>query len=243
MEIIFLVAVLAILGPVIGSLIGIITKPSNRFMFNMLSFAAGVMLSISFIELIPVSIKLSSPLISMTGIFLGAIVMFAIDRSIPHLHHGLCEPEQGLKLKKTSIYLLLGIAMHNFPEGMAMGIGSTIGVGSGLVIALAIAIHDIPEGICTSAPYYLYSKKKLKSFLLSSATAIPTLLGFLLAYFLLRNISPLFIGLITAATAGLMIYISADELIPASCSKTTNHSTIFSLMVGVILTILLVSMK
>jgi len=234
--------ILAILGPVIGSLIGVLKKPSDRFMFNMLSFAAGVMLAISFLQLIPQSIQLSSVLFSIIGFVIGALFMFAVDKLIPHIHPELCAQEQGGKLKKTSIYLLLGIAMHNLPEGMAIAIGTVSSFKATLAIALAIAIHDIPEGICTSAPYYSYSKKKLKSFLLSASTAIPTLIGFILAYYLFRSIPLQFVGLIIGATAGLMVYISSDELIPSSCSKITNHSTIFSLILGIVLVMLLISM-
>lgn len=235
----FFIALLAVLGPIIGSLIGVLRKPSDKFMFNMLSFAAGVMLAISFLQLIPQGIKLSSPLLSIAGIAIGSIVMFSLDRLIPHIHPGLCSQEQGGNLKKTSVYLLFGIAMHNFPEGMAMGVGAITSLGSAFAIALAIAIHDIPEGVCTSAPYYHYSKKRLKSFLLSAATAIPTLIGFIFSYYLFQNIPIQFVGVIISATAGLMIYIASDELIPSSCRKMTNHSTIFSLILGVMLVVLL----
>lgn len=242
MHSILIPVILAILGPLIGSLIGVLKKPSDRFMFNMLSFAAGVMLAISFLQLIPQSIQFSSVLFSIIGFAIGALFMFAVDKLIPHIHPALCAQEQGSKLKRTSIYLLLGIAMHNLPEGMAIAIGTVSSFKTTLAIALAIAIHDIPEGICTSAPYYSYSKKKLKSFLLSASTAIPTLIGFIFAYFLFKNIPIQFVGLIMGATAGLMIYISSDELIPSSCSKITNHSTIFSLLLGIILVMLLISM-
>jgi ZIP family zinc transporter len=239
MNLILTVIILATAGPVIGSLIGVLKKPSNRFMFNMLSFAAGVMLAISFLELIPESIHLSSVWLCILGIAVGSGIMFMLDRIIPHIHPELCSQEQGGNLKKTAVYLLLGIFLHNFPEGVAMAIGAVSDFKLTIVIALAIAIHDVPEGICTSAPYYYCSKKRLKSFLLSASTAIPTIVGFIIAYYVFQNILLQLVGVILAATAGLMIYISADELIPVSCSKLTNHSTIFSLIVGVIFVILL----
>ncbi|MCK4902494.1 MAG: ZIP family metal transporter, partial [Thermoplasmatales archaeon] len=91
----------------------------------------------------------------------------------------------------------------------------------------------------TSTPYYHSSKKRLKSFLLSSSTAIPIIIGFLIAYVLYNMISDTIIGLITGATAGLMIYITADEIIPTSCSKEIDHKTIFSLLMGIIFVLLL----
>ncbi len=165
--------------------------------------------------------------------------MYILDKIIPHIHPSLCAQEQGYNLKKTAVFLFLGMFLHNFPEGMAVAIGLTSNIKFGLAIAIAIAIHDIPEGICTSTPYYYYSKKRLKSFLLSASTAVPTIIGLLSVYYLSKYLPIQLVGLIIAATAGLMIYISADELIPSSCCKLTQHSTIFSLIAGVLLVLLI----
>jgi len=129
--------------------------------------------------------------------------------------------------------------MHNFPEGMAMGIGSVGGFGLSLSIALSLAIHHVPESICTSAPFYYITKKRLKSFLVSFATTIPTVSGFLFAYYIFPGIPLATVGFLVAATAGLMIYISIDELIPTSCCKAAGHGAIFSLILGVLSVVLL----
>ena len=234
-----IIVAISVLGPILGSLIGVLKKPSERFMYNMLAFAGGVMLAISFLELIPESIHLSSIWIATGGIIFGSILMFGVDRIIPHIHPEMCQQEQGKKLKKTALYLLIGIFLHNFPEGMAIAIGTVSGVKVSMVVALAIAIHNIPEGICTSAPYFHVTKKRLKSFLVSSSTAIPVLLGFLVANQLYQYISNNLIGFIVGATAGLMIYITADEIIPVSCCKTPDHKSIFSLILGILFVILL----
>lgn len=236
---VLLIILIAIAGPLIGSVIGVIKQPSAGVMYNFLSFAAGVMLAISFIELIPQSIIVSSILICVIGIIIGALIMLGVDKIIPHLHPAMGSQEQGKNLRIVAIYLLTGIFLHHLPEGIAMGIGIITDIKHSFIIALAIAIHDIPEGICTSAPYYYSTKKRLKAFLLSLSTAIPSVIGFLFAYYFFSILSVEFVGLLTAATAGIMIYISADELIPVSCSKMTNHSTIFSLILGVLLVILL----
>jgi len=239
MDPILLIVLISVLGPVIGSAIGVLKKPTDRFTFNMLAFAAGIMLAISFLELIPESIAFSSVWICVVGLVIGAIVMFALDKLIPHIHPSLCTQEQGCKLRKTSVFLLLGIFLHNFPEGIAIAMGAASSISVSLVIAIAIAVHNIPEGICTSAPYYKITKKKLRSFLVSSSTAIPVLLGFAFAYYFFTNLSMQVMGLIVGATAGLMIYISGDELIPSSCCKLTDHTTIFSLMAGIIFVVML----
>jgi len=233
------IVVISVLGPILGSLLGVLIKPSERFIYNMLAFAGGVMLAISFLELIPESIHLSSIWVAVGGIISGSLLMFGVDRIIPHIHPGLSQKKQDKNLKKTAFYLLIGIFLHNFPEGMAIAVGAVSGVKVSITVALAIAIHNIPEGICTSAPYYRVSKKRLKSFLVSSTTAIPILLGFLFANQLYQYISTDFIGFIVGATAGLMIYITADEIIPSSCCKNTDHKTIFSLIMGVLFVVLL----
>lgn len=233
-----LIVLISILGPVIGSFIGVIKKPSKKFMYNMLAFAGGVMLAISFLELIPESIEFSSVFVASIGILLGAGLMFVVDRTIPHIHPELCKQEQGKNLKRTSVYLIIGIFIHNFPEGMAIAVGSVSGTSVGFVIAFAIAIHNIPEGITTSAPYFHCTKKRMKSFLVSASTAIPIVAGFLFAEFLYKSISLSFIGLIMGLTAGLMIYITADELIPSSCVKNSDHVTIFSFVLGILFVIL-----
>jgi len=239
MDNLYPVLALAVAGPVLGSLIGVLKKPSNLVMYNMLSFAAGIMLSISFLNLIPESIALSSVIISCIGIVTGALIMYTLDKLIPHIHPGLMNQEQGCNLEKTATYLIFGIFLHNIPEGMAIAAGNV--TGSVFLISLAIAIHNIPEGICTSAPYYACNGKRLRSFLISSATAIPLIVGFFLAKVLYAYISNSFIGFTIAATAGVMIYISADELIPTSCHKLDkwSHSIIFSLITGVIFVVLL----
>ncbi len=231
----FYILVIVALGPLIGSAIGVLKKPSKRFMFNMLSFAGGVMLAISFLELIPESIALSSVWFAVIGVFIGSLVMYVLDKTLPHIHPELCTQEQGCKLKRTAVYLMIGIFLHNFPEGMAIALGDVATTTSlTLIIALAIAIHDIPEGICTSAPYYHCTKKRMRSFLLSASTMIPTLIGFVIGKVLFGIIPLPTVGIIIAATAGIMIYISADELIPKAFMEKGDHTTIFSLIIGII---------
>jgi ZIP family zinc transporter len=234
-----IIVAISVMGPIIGSLIGVIKKPSEKFMYNMLAFAGGVMLAISFLELIPESIHISSVWIAGVGIIFGSIIMFAVDRMIPHIHPGLCQQEQGKRLKKTALYLIIGIFLHNFPEGMAIAIGAVSGIKTSIIIALAIMVQNIPEGICTSAPYFHVTKKRLKSFLISSSTAISVLVGFLVANQLYYYISNNLIGFIIGATAGVMIYITSDEIIPTSCGSVADHKTTFSLIFGILLVVML----
>lgn len=232
------IVIIAVSGPVLGSVIGVLRKPTFGFICNMLCFAAGVMLAISFLQLIPGSLAVSSPGIAVIGVILGSLVMYGLDKIIPHIHPRLCAQEQGCNLERTSVYLILGIFLHNYPEGMAIAIGSVTEMRVSITIALAIAIHNIPEGICTSAPFYHSTGRRIQAFLLSSATAVPILVGYITARTIFQQVSPQVVGLLISATAGLMIYITTDELIPHSCAGT-NHQTIFSLILGVIFVIFL----
>jgi ZIP family zinc transporter len=240
MDLFLFIILVTVIGPLVGSLIGVMRKPSNRMMYNMLAFAGGVMLSVSFLELIPESIQISNIWIAIAGIISGSVLMYAVEKLIPHIRPELATKEVGSnKLKKTALFLFMGIFIHNFPEGMAIAIGAVSGLEVSLVIAIAIAVHDIPEAICTSSPYYYVTRKRLKAFLISASTAIPTILGFVLAFYLYQFIPTDAIAFLIAATAGLMIFITGHEIIPCSCFRSSNHCTIFSFMFGIVFVILL----
>jgi ZIP family zinc transporter len=237
---------LLIAGPVLGSLIGVSRRPSDLFISCFLSFAAGIMLAISFIQLIPASIKSGSLWLCCAGITAGTLLMYCLDKLIPHTDPVPADMEvkQAVPIRRIALFLLVGIGLHHFPEGMAIALGTVTGYTMSLSIALAIAVHDIPEAICTSAPYYYVTGKRLKSFLVSSSTAIPTIAGYFFAQYLFSNIPLQVVSFVVAATAGLMIYISADELIPASCGKDPSahahvHGPILFLVAGILFVIML----
>lgn len=228
------ILLLSVIGPIVGSALGVWRRPSHGFIHSMMAFAAGVMMAISFLQLIPDGLALSSPLVAVVGVVVGALAMVLLDRFIPHAHAKACGQRKS-KLDRTAIYLVAGIFMHNIPEGMAVAMGLSSGLDVSLAVALAISIHNIPEGICTSAPYYYVTGRRWKSFLVSASTALPVMIGYLIALPLLDVLAPSALGFLMAATAGLMVYISADELIPVSCTKPGNgKAQILSLIFGVI---------
>lgn len=171
------VVILATAGPIIGSALGVWRKPTTAVIYNILYFAAGIMVAISFLDLIPESVHLGSTATAVAGLTMGAAAMYALDRVFPHVHDCAVCGEDECHLGRTAQFLILAIFLHNFPEGMAIGVGAATDTGDSVVIALAIAIHNIPEGICTSAPYYYASGKRLKAFLMSSASALPIVFG------------------------------------------------------------------
>ena len=211
-----MVVALSAMGPIIGSGIGVWKKPTTTYIHNMLYFAAGIMLAISFLDLIPESRRLGSDLTCVLGLAIGAIAMWTLDRLFPHVHECTVCGEDECHFGHTANFLILAIFLHNFPEGMAIAIGAATNVSDSIVIAAAIAIHNIPEGICTSAPHYYAYGNRLKSFVMSSLSALPIVVGYLAARYLFIQITPEMMSVLVGATAGLMIYISADELMPAA---------------------------
>lgn len=234
-----IVVALATAGPVIGSAIGVWRRPTSSAIHNILYFAAGIMVAISFLDLIPESLHLGSALTCVAGLAIGAAAMFALDRVFPHIHDCAVCGEDECQLGRTAKFLILAIFLHNFPEGMAIAVGAATNIGNSVVIAAAIAIHNIPEGICTSAPYYYASGKRLKSFIMSSVSALPIIAGFLVVRYWLRDIHPSAMSVLIGATAGLMIYIAADQLMPAAQNGKGSRLTMFFFMFGIMGVILL----
>lgn len=233
-----LVVALSTIGPIIGSAIGVWKRPSAVYIHNMLYFAAGIMLAISFLDLIPESMRLGTPLTCVAGLIIGAAAMWGLDQLFPHVHECAACAENECRLGRTANFLMLAIFLHNFPEGMAIAIGAAADIGDSFVIAMAIAIHNVPEGICTSAPHYYTYSNRLKSFLMASLSALPIVIGYLVARYLFVQIAPRTMSMLIGATAGLMIYITADELLPAAKSIGSKQTILF-FMAGIIAVMLL----
>jgi ZIP family zinc transporter len=139
------------------------------------------------------------------------------------------------KMEKTSKLLFLGIFIHNIPEGMATFISTTESIQLGTIIALAIALHNIPEGISVSAPIYYCTNSKKKAFYWSFLSGISEFLGALLIGLILWPfINKYILGAMLSIVAGLMIYISLDELLPVSRSLGKEHHSILGIMIGMI---------
>ena len=172
---------LAGLSTTIGSLMGIfVRKPGPRFMALTLGFSGGVMILVSFVELLAGGIEAVGFGLAHVGFFGGMLVMFVIDFMIPHEymaeHHHTEGGEQDALLK-TGLLVALGIGIHNFPEGMATFAGTLQDVRLGVAIAVAIAIHNIPEGLAVSAPVYAATGSRSKAFLWSFLSGVAEPVG------------------------------------------------------------------
>jgi len=227
------------LSTTVGSLLGLIVKdPGPRFMSLTLGFSAGAMVLISFSELLHKAVLSIGFTSAHIAFFLGFAGMFLIDWLIPHEYIGQIDRKKSGsedKLLKTGIFVALGIGIHNFPEGMATFAGALDDLGLGVAIAIAIAIHNIPEGLAISVPIYAATKSRKKAFWWSFLSGATEPVGAAIAaLFLMPVLTVTVLGWVLAAVAGIMIYISFDEVIPLSKSYGEEHLPIVGLIIGMV---------
>ena len=178
--------------------------------------------------------------------FVGIGVIAIIDKLIPsyenpHEVRGICEGSdekchERHKLMRMGIFSALAIAVHNFPEGIATFMAGLSEPSLGVSIAIAIAIHNVPEGLAVSAPIYYATGSRKKAFFLSFLSGLSEPVGALIGFFFLRHFfSEAAFGLVFAAVAGVMVYISLDELLPTAEEYGEHHIAIFGLVGGMAL--------
>nr|QNO54465.1 zinc transporter ZupT [Methanosarcinales archaeon ANME-1 ERB7] len=239
MEHILLIMLLIFIGQTLGSLIGVIKKLKRSFLYGSLAFAASMMLGISFFQLIPESLKFASFCLVATSFFLGIIIMRIVDRILPHINPQLLKKEKP-SVKRSVTMLVIGMALHNLPEGLAIGAGLAASPTLGVIIAFGIALQDLPENIATIVPLYGLTKNRMKSFIITTATIFFEVVGFVFGYCVLKETLPEVLGASLALAAGFMTYISIEELIPTARIKQNLKVGITGLILGLICTLLLV---
>jgi len=233
----FLVLFLIFVGQTLGSLIGLIKKPGKVTLYGSLSFAASMMIVISFFQLIPEGLEYTPVILIAISFFAGIAIMRIVDRLLPHINPELIKKEKP-SVKRSVTMLVIGIALHNIPEGLAIGVGFAITAELGIAIALAIAIQDLPENIATIVPLYGLIKKKVKSFIILITTVLFEVAGFFLGYLVLRGLSLDWLGASLALAAGFMVYISVEELIPSAQVKRYPKMSSVAIVLGAIVVLL-----
>ncbi|MFH0812567.1 MAG: zinc transporter ZupT [Pseudomonadota bacterium] len=224
----------------IGSLLGVfIKKPGPKFMSLTLGFSAGVMLLVSFVELLAGSIQTIGFFAAHVAFFSGIVGILLIDFLIPHEYIGqkeLAGKDPNQKLLRTGLLVAVGIGIHNFPEGMATFAAALQDLKLGSAVAIAIAIHNIPEGLAVSAPVYAATGSRGKAFFWSflSGAAEPVGAG-IAGLFLLPFLSSGLLGGLLAIVAGIMVFISLDELVPASRAFGEEHLAILGVLFGMVI--------
>lgn len=255
----------------IGSIIAFFSRKDDLRVLSLgLGFSAGVMIYISFMEILPTALKDFknhydshwAELLGLACFFGGILISLLIDKLIPedvNPHEPkedlselkICPlPQKGQNppkfhpgeklhqintkaLKRTGIFTALAIAIHNFPEGFATFISSLDNLTLGIAIAIAVAIHNIPEGLAVSLPIYHATGDKKKAFIYSALSGLAEPLGaFVGALILLPFIGDLTLAISFAVIAGIMVFISLDELLPAAKTYDKAHDSLYGLIVG-----------
>ncbi len=238
----------------IGSAMAFFTRTTNtRFLSVSLGFSAGVMIYVSFVEILQ---KAQDALVSdfgevaatwyaVGGFFIGILIIAVIDKMIPALENphevkriedirknGQKDP----KLIRMGLFTALAIAIHNFPEGIATFMAGLSDPTLAVPVAVAIAIHNIPEGIAVSVPISYGSGNRRKAFILSFLSGLAEPIGALLAYLILMPfLSDLLFGIVFAAVAGIMVFISIDELLPTAREYGLHHHAVYGFVAGMAL--------
>ncbi|BDQ34299.1 zinc transporter ZupT [Pseudodesulfovibrio portus] len=242
----------------VGSAIAFFARQTNtKFLSLALGFSAGVMIYVSFVEImVKARDALTAELGDVMGAWVTALSFFGgiafialIDTFVPsyenpHEMHSIEEMEEGYelpkdethnfdKLRRTGIFAAIAIAIHNFPEGLATFTAALTDPALGLAIAVAIAIHNIPEGIAVSIPLFYATGDRRKAFLYSFLSGLSEPVGALIGYLVFMPFfTPTMFGILFAGVAGIMVFISFDELLPAAEEYGEHHLSIYGLISG-----------
>jgi ZIP family zinc transporter len=258
-----LLATLAGLCTGIGSIIAFFIQNLKRtHLALILGFSAGVMIYVSFAELFAQAVTQVGRLPANVGLFIGFVFIAILDLALPHQYKseqldssnplvaniiGIGKKSTGRpadnksiqhsSMMRTGIFTAIGIAIHNVPEGLAVFAGASSGnVTLGFLVATAIALHNIPEGITVSVPIKEATGSSKLAFILSFASGLAEPLGAVMGYLILSPfLTPLFVAGLLAFAAGIMLYISLDELIPAALEYGATHWVILGVGSGMLI--------
>jgi ZIP family zinc transporter len=251
----FSLTLLAGLATGVGSAIAFFARRTDyRFLAVAMGFSAGVMLYVSFMEILPKaerSLAEVSPdwsgWITVGAFFLGILLIGLIDALIPtpenpHEVRAAGELRQVREgdggsdrrhLLRLGLFTALALGIHNFPEGFATFLAALEDPALGIAVAVAVALHNIPEGISVSVPVYFASGSRRKAFALSFLSGLAEPVGALVGYAVLRAVfTEALMGVTFAAVAGIMVYISLDELLPAARAYGRRHDALYGLVGG-----------
>ncbi len=240
----------------IGSLIAFLSKSTNKvFLSVSLGFSAGVMIYVSMIEIFPkAQVSLVAELgddmgafATVAAFFAGMLLIALIDKLVPSTENpheikhcedlteceAAAQGQEKTSLMRMGVFTAIAIAIHNFPEGLATFISALQAPEVAIPIVVAIAMHNIPEGIAVSVPVYHATGSKKKAFLYSFASGLSEPLGALVGWLILMPImSDTVFGIVFAGVAGVMVFISLDELLPYSREYGQAHHSMYGLISG-----------
>jgi ZIP family zinc transporter len=270
---VFLLSFVASLGTGLGGLLAVIRRPGRRTYGFLMGLTSGVMICLSFLDLVNEAWDLAGPWVATIGFALGATFMFLLDTMAPHIRFGETEvhhpalktssqtsdlhcdnqerklrhhknrrrwnsPNVDHKLVRTGLLLAIGIALHNLPEGIAVGAGYMHNPRFGLFIALAIMLHNIPEGIATALPLCKAGVCRSDALRVAFLSGLAEPIGAVLSSLFLEQFRQLVPGALAFA-GGVMVFITLDELIPAAREHGHQHYVAGGIIVGSIFVFIL----
>lgn len=237
----FGLALFAGLATGIGGLIGVATKkPTESFLSATLGFSAGVMLYVSFMEILPKAVeKLDGvgPWAAVAAFFAGIALIAIIDRLVPaaiNPHEPATdEARRRRAMKNMGVMTAVAIAIHNFPEGFATFLSGMADPSVAIPVAIAIAIHNIPEGIAVAVPLREATGSRTKALAWAWGSGLAEPLGALIGFLILAPVlGPVTLGVAFGMVAGIMVFICLDELLPTAIATGKHHTAIYGLIAG-----------
>ncbi len=223
----------------VGGFISLFLKDTNKRSIQfVLGMSAGVMIYLAFMELMPVAVRDLGFLKANLGFFAGVICVLMADFFLPHDYLGerYCVPNCEKRTIKAGVLTALGITIHNLPEGMAVFIAAVGDLKLGIALTFAIALHNIPEGIAVGVPIHAATGSKRKVLWVSLIAGLAEPLGALLALaFLMPFLNVTVLGYAFALVAGVMVFISFDELLPLSWDDHAQHTSILGVLAGMLI--------
>lgn len=212
---------------------------SERAYSVILGFSAGVMLSVVTFDLMPESIATGGLGTAVIGLLSGVFLIALLDL-LPHTHF-MSSDSESTRFYRAGVIVGLGIAMHNLPEGLAIGAGYSHEVGLGVGLALIIAIHNFPEGMAMACPMVIGGLKSHRVVLATAAAGLPMGVG-ALAGSAVGSLSPALLSVCLGLAAGAMLFVTCDELIPDAEELGSGHSSTFGIIAGIIVGVFFMSL-
>lgn len=230
-----------VIGTGSGGLIAIFLKNPNRELVSLvLGFAGGIMLAIVLTDLLPEAIEASGFITAIIGLVAGSVVILSVDLRLPHFH--IFETGDELAcFVRTGTILGVGIAMHNLPEGIAIGAGYVASPALGFALAFTIALHNVPEGIAMASPLCVGGLQLRRIFLYTGLVGLPMGIGAFIGASI-GALSPTVLSLALAFAGGAMLYIIFNELIPGAQKYSTGQTGTFGAVFGTIAGIVIMSL-
>ncbi len=215
-----------------GAMAITLRSPSKRLLSVLLSLSGGLMISVVCFDLLPEAFEVGNTSYGVTGILIGVFALIVMGELIPKPRN-IKGGGKGMRYIKTGILMGVGIATHNFPEGLAIGSGYMATAKFGFGLTMVIALHNIPEGIAMATPMIIGGMARFKVFLYTILAGVPMGLGAFIGY-LLGEISPVFISVCLGFAGGAMLYITCSELIPESHSLYRGRVSSLGIILGII---------